>query len=170
MKQTKNNIPNFENEKLKAQVNENYRRIPVLQDQQDLGIIDIVDAERQKEEILKNMLKTKEMLVGKVHVKRDGTPKKISKHDPTPDYPNGYWYTKITNSYKPKRANREALIDVLLDYYGIIVLDKTLEAIFRAAIHELKKQPQKAKRPIPFMNRIIKDSFRKKCPKHRSKK
>lgn len=114
-----------------------------LEDMVSRGSITLTDAEEEWQEIMERTYKQKEKYVQRKHVKKDGTPKKIAYHEPTGDYPNGYYYTKISDNYKPKRATMMELILVLYDHYHKddeeSEPDFSIKSIWEQAYTELKE-------------------------------
>lgn len=114
-------------------------QVESVQLQLDCGIINNVDADEEIMKIKQKEQKIREKLVLERHKNKDGTPKKISYHEPTKDYANGYWYTRISNNYKPRRATYDLLINALFDYYGIRIEGTTVNAMWDLAITEKRK-------------------------------
>ena len=103
----------------------------------EYGIITPQEALEERERTLKKEYVLKEMLVAKVHLNlRTGAPRAITKHGPTKDYPNGYWYTRVNANYKPKRATKEDLLDVLIEHYGLSVSGTTVDNVHKAMMEE----------------------------------
>lgn len=116
-----------------------HEQLKSVQLQLDCGIIDAVDADSEIMQIKKKEQKLREKLVLERHKNKDGTPKKITYHEPTKDYPNGYYYTKISDSFKPKRATYDLLIDALFDHYGIRIEGNSIASMWTLAIEEKRK-------------------------------
>lgn len=134
------------------------------------GTITSTDATDEWQEIMDRKFKLKEKYVQTKHVNKDGSPKKISYHEPTSDYPQGYYYTKISNNYKPKRATMPELICVLYDHYHINddeeIADNSLGAVWKLAFDEFKATKTSTEKTFKliqgYYKRYINDSLAKK--------
>ena len=103
----------------------------------EYGIITPIEASEERDRTMKKEYVLKEMLVSKVHLNlKNGEPRAIINHGPTKDYPKGYWYTRINANYKPKRATKEELLDVLIEHYGLSVSGTTVDNIHKSMMEE----------------------------------
>ena len=111
-----------------------------LQNQLDLGIIEMVDATQEVIMINSKELKIKKQLVNVVHVKTNGKLRSIKDHVPTSSYPNGYVYTKLEGGKLVKAKDLDTLYNRLYDYYFGKSNGFSVKEIFDKALEEKKKE------------------------------
>ena len=114
----------------------------------------------------------KEKYVLERHVKADGTPKKIIYHEGAiANFPNGYYYTRVNDTYKPKRATLTDLYDILYKYYKSLDNDDKeskliISNIWEAAFDEFKTVKTSTLKTITvvesYYRRYIDDDFASK--------
>ena len=131
-----------------------------VQHQFKCGILDSVDATNELMMIRKKEAKIKEELVMHYHVSRDGKPRIIS-------YVEG---RELYTTFMPDRSRlsaktREALIDKLMDYYGLTISDTSFETIFELALDEKRRTENSDSKTIEHyrddFSRFIDDTLAK---------
>ncbi len=93
------------------------------------GTIDYADAAAQINMLKQKEYKLKEKLISQVHVKNDGTPRKI-------EYKNNLelWCTIMPDRSRKFGKTKEILLDKLMEAYGLYVTDLKFETVFNRAI------------------------------------
>lgn len=82
-------------------------------------------------------LKLKRQLVETVHIKNDGTPRKIEYKENT-----GLWKTLLPNKTPVTATTEEVILDKLMIHYGISITDYSLKSLFKEAVaHKDSTEP-----------------------------
>ena len=132
-----------------------------IQNQFNCGILNSIDATNELMMIRKKETKIKETLVMQYHISKDGTPRTISYIE----------NRKLYTTFMPDRSrlsakSKEALIDKLMDYYGLTINDTSFKSIFDIALEEKATTENPDSKTIEdyeyAFKRFIDDSFAKK--------
>ena len=103
----------------------------------DCGIITADDATREELMITKKERELKKSLVEQVHIKNNGTPRKIEYKENT-----GLWKTLLPDKTPVTATTEDIIYDKLMTYYGLSITDYSLSALFKEAIvHKDKTEP-----------------------------
>lgn len=105
-----------------------------IQNQLRYGIIDSVDAAQELEMIKKKETKLKEELILQYHVTNRGQPRTIQY-----DKDRELFTTFMPDRSRLSAKTRGALMDKLMDYYGIYLQDMSLQSVFHLALEEKAK-------------------------------
>ena len=107
-----------------------------LNDQLDLGIMELDCVRKELHMITEKERKLKEKLVLTNHITEDGEARSISHHEPTTGNPKDYYSTKMPDGRKIKATTYDGLVDKLFYFYTNGMKDYSLESVFRAALYE----------------------------------
>jgi len=140
-----------------------------LQNQQELGIISVVDATSEEDMIKSREFKIKKQLVDSVHITESGKPRAIGTAKPSKSYPEGSVYTKFAGGKTIRARDVPSLYDKLYKIYfgdGVVQSKTSIANIFEQALEEkrLTENPKEGtlKRYRLDYNRFIKAELAKK--------
>lgn len=132
-----------------------------IQNQLACGILDVIDATREINMITKKEARIREALVMECHVSKNGTPRTISFVES-----RGVYTTFMPDRSRLSAKSKEALIDKLMDYYGLTINDTSFKSIFDLALDEKQRTENPDPKTIEdyeyAFKRFIDASFAKK--------
>ena len=91
--------------------------------------IGYADAASQITMLKKGEYQLKQKLIDEVHVTNNGTPRKIEYKES-----KGLWYTMLPDKHKLYGKSKEILLDKLMEYYGLTMLDFKMKTVFEQAL------------------------------------
>lgn len=89
----------------------------------------VADTAFQIEMLNKQQLKLKKELIDEVHVTKEGTPRKIEYKES-----KGLWMTIMPDKSKVYGKTKEVVLDKLMEYYGLSLVNLTLQEVFEEAL------------------------------------
>lgn len=132
-----------------------------IQNQLACGILNMIDATHEIDMINKKESKIREALVMEYHVSKNGTPRTISYIEE-----RCLFTTFMPDRSRLSAKTKEALIDKLMDYYGLTINDTSFKSIFDIALKEKATTENPDSKTIEdyeyAFKRFIDDSFAKK--------
>ncbi|WP_294238865.1 tyrosine-type recombinase/integrase [Pseudobutyrivibrio sp.] len=98
------------------------------------GTISLADAASQIMMLKENSYQLKLKLIKEVHVTNNGAPRKIEYKET-----KGLWYTLLPDKHKLYGKTEEILLDKLMAYYGLTMLDFKMKTVFEQALEHKGK-------------------------------